>query len=73
MEKKEQNIPVMITSSNYQRVYYKKPIILIKYDKFYKMLFHIIIIFFGLSQVLKAERPDVDEKRSDLLKLQGIA
>lgn len=25
-----------------------------------------------LNQVLKAERPDVDEKRSDLLKLQGI-
>ena len=24
-----------------------------------------------LNQVLKAERPDVDEKRSDLLKLQG--
>ena len=28
------------------------------------MLLHIL-------QVLKAERPDVDEKRSDLLKLQG--
>lgn len=25
-----------------------------------------------LNQVLKAERPDVDKKRSDLLKLQGI-
>ena len=25
-----------------------------------------------LNQVLKAERPDVDAKRSDLLKLQGI-
>lgn len=24
-----------------------------------------------LNEVLKAERPDVDEKRSDLLKLQG--
>lgn len=24
-----------------------------------------------LNKVLKAERPDVDEKRSDLLKLQG--
>ena len=24
-----------------------------------------------LNQVLKAERPDVDKKRSDLLKLQG--
>ena len=24
------------------------------------------------NQVLKAERPDVDEKRSDLLKLQGM-
>ena len=24
-----------------------------------------------LNQVLKAERPDVDQKRSDLLKLQG--
>lgn len=24
-----------------------------------------------LNQVLKAERPDIDEKRSDLLKLQG--
>lgn len=26
-----------------------------------------------LNEVLKAERPDVDEKRSDLLKLQGEA
>lgn len=26
-----------------------------------------------LNEVLKAERPDVDEKRSDLLKLQGAA
>lgn len=26
-----------------------------------------------LNEVLKAERPDVDEKRSDLLKLQGTA
>lgn len=25
-----------------------------------------------LNEVLKAERPDVDEKRSDLLKLQGM-
>lgn len=25
-----------------------------------------------LNEVLKAERPDVDEKRSDLLKLQGV-
>jgi len=25
-----------------------------------------------LNQVLKAERPDVDAKRSDLLKLQGL-
>lgn len=25
-----------------------------------------------LNQVLKAERPDIDEKRSDLLKLQGM-
>jgi dynein heavy chain 1 len=25
-----------------------------------------------LNQVLKAERPDIDEKRSDLLKLQGV-
>ena len=25
----------------------------------------------SFNQVLKAERPDVDEKRSDLLKLQG--
>jgi hypothetical protein len=25
-----------------------------------------------LNQVLKAERPDIDEKRSDLLKLQGL-
>ena len=25
-----------------------------------------------LNQVLKAERPDVDAKRSDLLKLQGV-
>ena len=25
-----------------------------------------------LNQVLKAERPDIDQKRSDLLKLQGI-
>lgn len=25
-----------------------------------------------LNQVLKAERPDIDEKRSDLLKLQGF-
>ena len=24
-----------------------------------------------LNQVLKAERPDIDQKRSDLLKLQG--
>lgn len=26
-----------------------------------------------LNEVLKAERPDVDEKRSDLLKLQGMS
>lgn len=26
-----------------------------------------------LNEVLKAERPDVDEKRSDLLKLQGTS
>ena len=36
------------------------------------MVFYIsILTCHCIFQVLKAERPDVDEKRSDLLKLQG--